>query len=132
MSLNDVYRERHHEPGWVYIAGSLSGRFIKIGTTQDIAQAHKRLRTQKYGGLSDWLMPYWVWAEKGGKVEHDARRQLKRYKILRMYEKDGGYQKGREMVRCSFTKARCALYGLISDEAKAAECWSPHSSDYEF
>jgi hypothetical protein len=37
MSLNDVYRERYYGSGWVYIAGSLLGGVIKIGTTNRIA-----------------------------------------------------------------------------------------------
>ncbi len=41
MSLNDVYRVRHYEAGYVYIAGSLSGRVIKIGTAKNMGDSRR-------------------------------------------------------------------------------------------
>jgi hypothetical protein len=98
MSLTDVYRDRYYAPGYVYIAGSLSGRVIKIGTTINIRRQQKRLQNLEYGSLSDWKILYYVWVDEGGKIEHAARRRLRCYKTLRMYKKDGSWQKGREIV----------------------------------
>jgi hypothetical protein len=33
MSLSDVFEERHFVPGYVYIAGFISERMLKIGMT---------------------------------------------------------------------------------------------------
>ena len=95
---HDVYRDRYYAPGYVYIAGSLSGRVIKIGTTINIRRQQKRLQNLEYGSLSDWKILYYVWVDEGGKIEHAARRRLRCYKTLRMYKKDGSWQKGREIV----------------------------------
>jgi T5orf172 domain len=133
MSLSDAFRDRHYGPGYVYIAGSLSGRVLKIGTTWNIRRQRNRLNYVAYGSLSDWMMLYSVWVDSGaGDVEHTARRQLQRYKTMRMYEKDGSWQKGREIVRCSFSLAYEALSCLISEEAKSNEWRSKNCSLFEF
>jgi hypothetical protein len=121
MSLNDVYRERYYAPGYVYIAGSLSGRLIKIGVTINIRQQQKKLQNLQYGRLGDWVILYHVWVDEGGRIEHDARRRLRRYKTLRMYEKNGSWQKGRETLRCSFRTAQEVLSDLISEEERRSE-----------
>ncbi len=54
MSISEAFEARHYEPGYVYIAGSLSGHVIKIGTC--LKAAHKQgqyLRTKRYGGIDD-------------------------------------------------------------------------------
>ena len=132
MSLSDAFRDRHYAPGYVYIAGSLSGRLIKIGTTINIGQQQKRLRNLKYASLNDWVILYYVRVDEGGRIEHDARRGLRHYKILRMYEKDGSWQKGRETLKCSFSMAYTALSNLLTDEQKRREWESCFCLDYEF
>jgi hypothetical protein len=121
MSLSDAFRDRNYAPGYVYIAGSLSGRLIKIGTTINIGPQQKRLRNLKYASLNDWMILYYVWVDEGGRIEHDARRRLRHYKSLRMYEKDGSWQKGRETLKCSFSMAYAALSNLLTGEQKNAE-----------
>jgi hypothetical protein len=49
MSLNDVYRDRYYEPGNVYIAGSLSGRVIKIGTAKNMGDIRDISKTKNTG-----------------------------------------------------------------------------------
>jgi hypothetical protein len=53
---NIGFTERETANGYVYIAGSRRGRFIKIGATRDVAQRERQLRTERYGGASDWLV----------------------------------------------------------------------------
>jgi hypothetical protein len=48
--------------------------------------------------IEDWVLLHYVRVEAGGKIEHDARRVLRRYRDLRMYDKEGHRQKGREIV----------------------------------
>ncbi|MBV8891611.1 hypothetical protein [Bradyrhizobium sp.] len=96
MSLNDVYRDRHYDAGNVYIAGSLSGRVIKIGTAKNMGGYPRYLQNKKYGSLRDWELLYYVWVDEGaGRIEHEARSRLQQYKTMRGYEKDGRWQKGR-------------------------------------
>jgi hypothetical protein len=133
MSLNDVYRDRHYAPGYVYIAGSLSGRVIKIGTTVNIGRPQQnKLRNLKYGGLDDWVLLYYVWVDEGGNIEHAARRKLQPYKTMRMYYKDGSRQKAREILQCSFSMAQKTLSNLISEEERSRAWQSSYCSVYDF
>jgi len=132
MDWSDTFRDRYYGPGYVYIAGSLSDRVMKIGTTVNIGQQERRLRRTAYGSIDDWILLYYVWVEEGGRVEHDARRALKRYRQLRMYDKEGHRQKGREIVACRFGIALEALTGLLDDAHRASATQSWRTSDYEF
>src|SRR3954467_15069268 len=54
--INIAYQRREDTPGYVYIAGSLSGRVIKIGTTGDLNQRENQMRGEGYGGSKDWIV----------------------------------------------------------------------------
>jgi hypothetical protein len=126
---SDTFRDRYYDPGYVYIAGSLSHRVLKIGTTVNIRQQERRLRRTAYGSIDDWVLLYYVWVAEGGRVEHDARR---RYRQLRMYNKEGHRQKGREIVNCRFGIALEALTEFLDDAQRESATTSWRSSDYEF
>ena len=57
---------------------------------------------------------------------------LKRYRQLRMYDKEGHRQKGREIVKCRFGIALEALTGLLDDAQRAEATKSWRASEYEF
>lgn len=132
MDWSDNFRDRFYSPGYVYIAGSLSHRVLKIGTTINIGQQEKRLRRTRYGSIGDWVLLYFVWVSEGGRIEHDTRRRLKRYRLLRMYDKEGHRQKGREIVNCRFGVALEALTGLLDDAQQSEATRSWRASEYEF
>jgi len=133
MSLNDVFRDRHYEAGNVYIAGSLSGRVIKIGTAKNMGGYPRYLQNKKYGSLGDWELLYCVWVDDGaGRIEHDARARLQQYKTMRPYKRDGRWQKGREILKCSFSAALEALTNAIGDDKKSNEWQSNDCHYYEF
>ena len=133
MSLSDAFRDRHYGPGYIYIAGSLSGRVLKIGTTKDIIGYDRYLQNRKYGSLPDWVILYHVWVDEGsGRIEHKARRRLQRYKDFRVYKKDGSWQKAREMVQCSFSTALEALSDCIGDKPHSSVWQSKRCPDFEF
>lgn len=132
MSLSDVFRDRYYEPGYVYIAGSLSDRVIKIGVTKNIQSQQNYLRSRSYGGIGDWVLLYYVWVNGGGRTEHKARRRLQRYKTMRMYKKDGRRQKGREIVKCTFSVALDALSNCIDDSERSGAWQSNRCSEFEF
>lgn len=58
--LKLVYQIRHSTSGYVYIAGTLAGRLIKIGTAKDIPQRERQLRAEGYAGFSDWVVLFSV------------------------------------------------------------------------
>jgi len=130
MSLSDAFRDRHWEPGYVYIAGSLSSRLLKIGTTKKIWRQQKYLRSRCYGGAHDWILLYHVKVDHGGKIEHEARRQLPR--VIQHYEKDGRVQRGRELVSCDDSIALQALLGCLTDNERATAWQSRGSEEFEF
>jgi hypothetical protein len=130
MSISDAFRDRHYEPGYVYIAGSLSGRMLKIGTTKNIQRQQQALRTKQYGSVGDWVLLYHVWVDQGGDVEHNARRNLPR--IVRYYTKDGRSQRGRELVSCDFSVAVDALCQYLSESERADAWQSSRCSEYDF
>jgi hypothetical protein len=80
MSLSDVYRDRYYSSGYVYIAGSLSARVLKIGMTINIYRQQAYLQKRRYGGINDWVLLCYVHVDSAGKIEHDARRLLARYR----------------------------------------------------
>ena len=132
MSISDVYRDRYYNPGYVYIAGSLSERVLKIGVTINIHRQQAYLRNRKYGGISDWVLLYYVYVDMGGKVEHDARHLLTKYRRVTWYKKDGSSQRGREIVKCSFGRALEALLDVIPQERRSKSWQSGHCDEFEF
>ena len=132
MSWQDIFGERQLEPGYVYIAGSLSGRILKIGTALSIGRQQKYLRSKKYGDIDDWVLLYHVWVDERGRIEHDARRPLRRYQELRYYWKDGRRQKARELVRCDFSTALEVLLSCLSDDQRAKAWQGSQCDGYEF
>lgn len=66
----------------------------------NVRQQEKRLRRTAYGSIDDWVLLYYVQVDEAGRIEHDARRRLVRFRELRMYGKEGHRQKGREIVNC--------------------------------
>jgi hypothetical protein len=132
MSLSEVYRDRYYNSGYVYIAGSPSNRVLKIGVTINIHRQEAYLRNRRYGGISDWVLLYYVHVDCGGKVEHDARRLLERYREITWYKKDGFWQRGREIVKCSFGKALEALIEVVPLEERSKGWQSGRCDEFEF
>jgi hypothetical protein len=130
--LSDVYRDRYYNYGWVYIAGSLSECVLKIGVTINIHRQQAYLRNRRYGGIGDWVLLYYVHVDSGGKVEHDARRRLERYRQITWYKKDGSLQRGREIVKCSFGLALEALLEVVPEEKRLKGWLSGRCDQYEF
>ena len=89
-------------------------------------------RRTAYGSIDDWVLLYCVWVDEAGRIEHDARRHLVRYRELRMYDKEGHRQKGREIVNCRFGIALEALEGLLDDAQLSAATKSWRAAGYEF
>lgn len=116
--LNIVYQKREDTPGYVYIAGSLSGRVIKIGTTGDLNQRENRMRAEGYGGSKDWIILASVYVSKGGEFERAASSRVKGNRVYRTYFKDGIEQGAVELHLCSFSEALRAMTEHLSDEER--------------
>lgn len=126
------YQKRHNTEGYIYIAGSKAARLLKVGTCVDIEQRRRNLRNQMYGGITDWEMLFTAKVDAGGKVEGDALARLSRFKVVRMYEKDGKKQEAAEMLKTSFSVALSVVQQSLKT-TKATEIRKAlKTADYEF
>jgi hypothetical protein len=133
--LNLVYLRRHSTPGYVYVAGSLSGRAIKIGTAGDIPQRERQLRAERYAGFADWEVLFSIQVREAGRVEHDAASRVPGQRVFRNYVKDGYSQTAIEVIKCSFSAAVKAIKESLgpTDNAEPWEArWTyPYEFDHE-
>jgi hypothetical protein len=53
-----AFTRRHHEPNYVYIAGSKSARVVKVGSTSSPYDKDAYLNTRRWGGIADWRLLY--------------------------------------------------------------------------
>jgi len=130
-----AYQRRFSAEQYVYIAGSQSGKLIKIGTCEHCGQRERQLRTEGYGGVSDWEFLYCVKVRNAGEIEHATRTRLSKYiATARPYWKDNVEQCAIELLTCSFSLARRALEE-ISANAKVKEPWKrafTYAYEFEF
>jgi T5orf172 domain-containing protein len=128
---NIGFTARETSSGYVYIAGSLRGRLMKIGVAGDIAQRERQLRAESYGGFADWVVLVNVWVDDSGKVERQISSSIKGQRFYNSYWKDGVEQVATEMIRCSFRTALIAFTSvvgrLVNEQRILSRC-----SDYEF
>ena len=132
--LNIVYQKREDTPGYVYIAGSLSGRVIKIGTTGDLNQRENQMRAEGYGGSKDWIILFSLYVERGGAFERGASDRVNGKRVYRPYFKDGIEQDAVELHLCSFSEALRAMTERLSDEERKRMTVyrSQYTDRYEF
>ena len=131
--LNVVYQKREDKPGYVYIAGSLSGRVLKIGTTGDLNQRENRMRAEGYGGSKDWIILASVYVSKGGEFERAASDRVNGERGYRTYFKDGIEQGAVELHLCAFSEALRAMTQRLSDEERESlTVFHSHAVRYEF
>lgn len=130
---NIAFTARETSSGNVYIAGSLSGRVIKIGMTTDIARRQRQLRAQQYGGFSDWRVLFDVHVNDAGAVERAVSSRTIGKRVYGGYFKDGNHQMAIEVIQCSFSaafKAFAEATGGFSDRVTAY--YLKHCQQYEF
>ena len=122
-----AYEERYSKDGYVYIAGSLKGRIIKIGTTKNVENRRTALVAESYGGFSDWELLMSVKVSEAGRVEQEALRDLSGFKFDQNYSKNGKSQKAYELLSCTYTQALVAVVDAIGngdrEEAWRCERW---------
>lgn len=127
-----AFQRRYNSPGYVYIAGSLSGGVIKIGTAIDITQRENQLRAEQHAGFSDWEVLFFIKVTEAGRVEHDASVRVKGRKVYKNYFKDGISQTATEVLECSFSAARTAVVETVGEIANY-ETWQwTRAGEYEF
>ena len=117
--------------GYVYIAGSLRERFIKIGITEDIWQRERLLNMDRYGGTSDWVILHYNRLPNMQQVEREISSRISGERVFNGYIKDGHERIAQEIIRCSFSAAINAyadVTGSVSNKTDLLRQWS----EYEF
>src|SRR5262249_19072026 len=100
---------RHNAAGYVYIAGSLDGRLIKLGVSKDLPQRETRLRGEPHARFSDWRLLFSIRVPEMGRVEDRIALRLAHKRLPTMYFKDGNAQMATEVFKCSFSDALKAI-----------------------
>jgi hypothetical protein len=127
-----AYQGRYHQPGYVYIAGSLRSRVVKIGTAVDCEQRERNLNAQQYGAITDWRMLFHIKVDNAGEIEQNALRLLRRFKSVRRFNKDGAFVDAGEILSCSFSNALKAVSDAIGSAPRSDAWMSLDNKRYEF
>jgi T5orf172 domain len=130
-TANIAFTARETSPGNVYIAGSLSGRLIKIGTTGDITRRIRQQRTEQYGGFGDWSVLTSIYVNDAGKMEREVSSRIRGGRVFNGYIKDGHEQVAIEIIRCSFSAAFKALSDAVGGILES-QYWLDQNREYEF
>jgi len=103
---------RHVSFGTIYLAGSIKGELIKIGTTNNITNRIKALNREKYGKQNDWIVLFQFDCINAGEIEFGIQDTLKPYAATDLLYREN--QESTELLRCSFEKAiEASLYTQV-------------------
>lgn len=100
--------------GTVYIIGSVEGRIIKIGMTQN-ALKEKTLNAAKYGGRVDWKVLFSVECVNAGKLELMLQEGLSKYGVSLKLDSDDHLQFAPDLFNCSYAKAKEQLDEILNN-----------------
>lgn len=108
---------RTYKTGYIYIAGSMKGHLIKVGSSNETRDLIKTLNitSAKSAGFDDWELILQAKTSTLGQVERMFQEKLKDYKSSAHYEK-GKLQNGGEVYRCSYHKAKEAMTGAEGEQ----------------
>lgn len=129
-----AYALRHSSSAQVYVAGSLKGRCVKIGSTEDIGQRLVRLRSHSYGAFDDWeMLAATQIIDNAGRFEFEAQKKLSRFQSKSIYVKSGAKQEARELFVCTFPVAANALIAVLPEPNMLAPlCTLQRAKMYEW
>lgn len=93
-----AFVKRHYDTAYIYIAGSLSSRVVKVGNAIWPERRVDALNSRRYGGITDWVLLYHAKYDAAGKIEFVAHGRLFGYRWDM-----------KEIFRCSYEMARKAV-----------------------
>lgn len=77
------YLMRFDEPGAVYVAQSLAGGLVKVGSSIDPQRRVQALNLREYGDCNDWTLVKAAQCSAAGTIEHEIHKSLGRYHVER-------------------------------------------------
>lgn len=128
------FQNRYNSHGYVYIAGSRSGRVIKLGIARDIMQRESQLRNERHAGLGDWEVLFFIAVDQAGRVENEASKKVKGRRVSAEYLKDGAPQTATEILEASYTSALEAVAETVGgfEGFKVWEWTRAYEYDFEY
>jgi hypothetical protein len=131
-----TFQLRNSSEGFVYIAGSVRKRMMKIGVTDKVFNRESSLNKSGYADTDDWKILYWFYSEKIGEIENEVKSKLKVHNTLVPFLKYSKEHKiAEEVFFCGFDRIFTALKEVIheNDVAISQELLkSDHISFYQF
>ena len=109
-----AYRSNYNDSSWLYIAESLEGNLIKIGTSRNVETRGKSLNDQFYAGFYDWRVVYSVYINgKAGAIEKLLHELLSHRYSEQTYIKDGRSQKANETFEFAASEAIVLVQAIL-------------------
>lgn len=114
-----TYIKKQAQGGLIYVAWSESKGLVKVGVTNSTQKRVGLLKSEMYGGASDWkLVRAWE-SDRVGKVETEAHRQLQPYASNASYLKNGVLTECAELFKCSSQHAVETISQILEPKAKS-------------
>lgn len=127
-----AFAGRHDLEQYVYIAGSMKAKLLKVGVCKELDQRLRQICFERHGDAGDWEVLYSIYHPRSGEVEHLTLSRLARYAVYEPYWKNGEIQTSTEMLRCSFSKALKTLNEVVGDCALFNPWKRQNTAGYEF
>ena len=127
-----AFAGRHDLEQYIYIAGSLRARLIKIGVCVDLLQRVRQICTERHGDAADWEILFALHIARAGEIEDIVLYKLSAYSVDEYYWKNGALQKSIELRRCSFSQALAALTAVAEGRPSELAIHQRDTSAYEF
>jgi hypothetical protein len=128
-----AFEDRYNRDAFVYIAGSLKKKIIKVGYSQSSYEREEILNQLGYGNARDWKLLFHVKCRRAGEVENKVHRKLERYGTQITYLREGCEIDCLELFACSYALARSALDAVL-DNSMISNPWECEGAvgDYDF
>ena len=99
------FMKRHVSFGTIYLAGSIKGGLIKVGSTSAHSLENRfiALNREKYGEQNDWILLFQFDSVNVGEVEFAIHDSLKDYSATNLFYREKN--ESTEVFRCGFQKA---------------------------
>jgi len=108
-------RSRTSEVSYIYIAGSLEKKLLKVGITKNVIEREGTLNSFRYANTSDWKILTWAKINNAGEAETKIDKALNKFKSPAKYFKEGKQQDADEIYACSMDKLYDEYKKVISN-----------------
>jgi len=127
------FQKRNDSEGIVYIAGSLTGKLVKIGFSKAVEVREESLNRTRYAGFLDWKILFALRSKDAGRIENKTNSVLRPYACTHDYNHDGHWQDSKETYSCAYSKAKEALHDAYQlNGFKVEKVRDILTTEYEF